>query len=203
MSRTRQFLTRTLLLALAILLPLAAARAQFPAIPGMQQEPMLRIGFGGGVTVPVSDARDAFKNGVNGEGFIQLRIPGGLPPLRFSLAYQKFNLKDIVGSASTSGSSRAIGGLGGISMDLMRGPLRPYVTASVGAFNIKNEVTVEGASQSQSGTHFAIDGAAGLKLKIGRLDAFAEGHVQNVYTDQGAIDTKSIRSVPVTFGVMF
>jgi hypothetical protein len=29
---------------------------------------MVRVGFGGGVSVPVSDAKDAFKDGVNGTG---------------------------------------------------------------------------------------------------------------------------------------
>ena len=50
---------------------------------------------------------------------------------------------------------------------------------------------------------FGIDGGAGLALKIGRLYAFIEGHLQNVYTQRGLIDAKSIQAVPVSFGVLF
>jgi hypothetical protein len=49
----------------------------------------------------------------------------------------------------------------------------------------------------------SIDGGAGIALKIGRLEAFIEGRVQNVYTNEGAIDASTIRAVPVTFGILF
>ena len=41
---------------------------------GGPDEHMVRVGFGGGVSVPVSDAKDAFKSGVNGTGFVLVHI---------------------------------------------------------------------------------------------------------------------------------
>ena len=46
-------------------------------------------------------------------------------------------------------------------------------------------------------------GGAGLAFTLGRIDAYVEGKVQNVYSDQGLIDTKSIRVIPVSFGIVF
>ena len=41
-------------------------------------------------------------------------------------------------------------------------------------------------------------------MKLGRLSAFVEGRVQNVYTkDTGVINSKDIRAVPVSFGLLF
>lgn len=72
----------------------------------------------------------------------------------------------------------------------------------VGGFNVRSALET-GGSTSGSKLQFGVDGGAGLGLKVGSLEAFVEARVQNVYTDRGAIDTKSIRSVPVTFGVLF
>jgi hypothetical protein len=43
----------------------------------------------------------------------------------------------------------------------------------------------------------------GLAIKIMRLEMFVEGRVQNVYTERGMIDTRSIQTIPVTFGIIF
>jgi hypothetical protein len=170
---------------------------------GAQGDHRIRIGFGGGVSVPTSHAADALKSGVNGQGYLLINI--GIP-LRFNLGYQKFDYKDAVlaGSNSSAGTTRMLSGMGGLSINLLSlGPLTPYVTASVGAFNLKDEFTEGGTTTSTSKTNFGVDGGAGIRLKLGRLEAFAEGRVQNVYTDKGAIDTKSITTIPVTFGILF
>lgn len=171
---------------------------------------MVRIGFGGGVTVPVSDARDAFKDGVNGTGFVQVHLPS-LPALRFALTYDRFNLKSLGSSALSgasqddAGHSQIIGGTAGIKLHLLPGPVRPFVMAGLGAFNVQQIVNAAaGGSTTTSDTNFGVDGGAGVEIKIGRLSAFAEGRIQNVYTkNSGFINKSSIQSVPVSFGVMF
>ena len=52
--------------ALAMVALLAQSVPALGQFGGGSPEPMVRVGFGGGVTVPVSDAKDALKNGVNG-----------------------------------------------------------------------------------------------------------------------------------------
>lgn len=186
--------------------PLAA---QFDAGMGATRH-KVRIGFGGGVSVPTQDAGKVLKTGVNGQGFL-LIDPGFIPPIRLNLGYQKFDFKEVLrgglpgAPGIASGENQILSGVAGLSINLIQlGPIRPYVTAGVGAFNIKNDLTnTAGTTTSSSDTKFGIDGGGGLALKLGRLEAFIEGRVQNVYTDKGAIDTKTITSIPVTFGIIF
>jgi hypothetical protein len=171
--------------------------------PAMPQPHRLRIGFGGGVEVPTSNAGDFYKNGVTGQGFLLINL-GVLPAIRVNLGYSRFDFKNALAGEAQSGNSQILSGVAGMRFNLLPGKVRPYLLAGVGAFNIRSTVNADGSgSVSQSATKFGIDGGAGLAFTIGRVDAFVEGRVQNVYTDQGVMDTKSIRTIPVTFGIIF
>ena len=194
---------------IALGLALCTAAAPLPAqLPGMGliagRKPLVQVGFGGGMSVPTSNAKEAFENGVHGRGFMLLNIPG-LPSFRFDLSATKFDWKEaVLGGPTMQGESQVLAGLANLSIDLFKGPIRPYVMAGVGAFHIRNELQAEGeADETNSQTRFGIDGGAGLAIKIKRLEMFVEGRVQNVYTERGVIDTKSIQTVPVTFGIIF
>lgn len=207
-SRGRTTLA-TLASSAACLLALSTtAHGQFPAARGGEEQHLVRIGLGGGMTVPVSDASDAFKSGVNGQGFVLVQLPGGLPALRFALGYDRLALKPTVTNPAApgedeAGHSRIISGVAGLKLHLLPGPVRPYVMAGLGAFNI-DDLERNAASGSTSKTNFGIDGGAGVEIKIGRLAAFAEGRIQNIYTGQnGLIAKNSIQSVPVSFGIIF
>ena len=127
--------------------------------------------------------------------------------------YQRFDYKELVtGQTQSQGTTNILSGVGGLSITLIPfGPLRPYVTAGVGAFHVADDLSAAStatsvataAAASTSSIKFGIDGGAGLRLKLGRLEAFAEGKVQNVYTDQGVINRKNITSIPVAFGILF
>ena len=190
-----------------ILLSSPAVAQGRPMLAGEEQH-MVRVGFGGGVTVPVSDARDAFKDGVNGTGFVLVHL-GELPALRFAFTYDRFNLKasgtSLAGAGQEdAGHSSILGGTVGLKLHLLPGPVRPFVMAGLGAFNVQQLVNAANGSTTTSDTNFGIDGGAGVEIKIGRLSAFAEGRVQNVYTkNSGLINKSSIQSVPVSFGLMF
>ncbi len=59
------------------------------------------------------------------------------------------------------------------------------------------------SATTTSKVHFGIDGGAGLAVTIGRISAFTEGRVQNIYiNDTGVINRKSITQVPVTVGIL-
>lgn len=195
----------------SVILGLALCAAALPLsaqLPGMGlisgRKPLVQVGFGGGMSVPTSNAKEAFENGVHGRGFMLINLPG-LPSFRFDLSATKFDWKEAVaGSPTMQGESLVLGGLGNISINLLPGPIRPYVMAGVGAFHIRNELQTSGEpDESSSETRFGIDGGVGLAIKIKRLEMFVEGRVQNVYTERGVIDTKSIQTVPVTFGIIF
>ncbi|HET7552148.1 MAG TPA: outer membrane beta-barrel protein [Gemmatimonadaceae bacterium] len=190
---------------------LAAASLALTAVAtgANAQQHKIRVGFGGGMSVPVSDAGDAFKSGFNGKGFLLVNL-GGLPSLRIDLGYQKFDYKqefqNPLGSDATDATSQILSGVAGLHIDLIRvGPVRPYLLAGLGAFNVRSSLDSLGNDTGTvSQTKFGIDGGAGVAFTLGkRLDAFVEAKVQNIYTDQGVIDTKSIRVIPITFGIMF
>lgn len=202
MMRNAMSMAASLLLATAAL-PVSAVGQMPGAMPGRH---LVRIGFGGGVSVPTSHAADAFENGVNGQAFL-LFDTGVLPPLRFNLGYQRFDFKDAITGGATAQSS-ILSGVAGLRIDLLKlGPVRPYITGGVGAFHISDDLDestgLPVADASTSTTRFGVDGGGGISLRIGRLEAFIEGRVQNVYTEKGVIDAKSIQSVPVTFGILF
>jgi hypothetical protein len=205
------------LAACGVLLFAAAAHAQsLSTAPSASRSP-IRVGFAGGVVVPRTGASLAtLKTGVHGQGFVLLQLPG-LPALRFNgdYSHMQFDRSSLTGIPTTSGGATTtpdaartvLDGVASFQVDLLHGPVRPYVLAGVGAFNVKDVVdaasSASGAS-SFSATNFGIDGGAGLAIKIGRLDAFLETRLQNVYTKQrGLVDTKSIQSFPVSFGITF
>ena len=199
---------------------LSAARAAatllalaLPAAARAQSDRPIQIGFGGGVAVPRegTTARE-LEAGMQGQGFVLVRLPAGLPPLRFNVDYarQKFSRPTTVrpGAALTDTAAAertALAGVAGMRLDLLRGPVRPYVVAGVGAFSVKDALDVAGgATKDYSNVNFGVDGGAGLALRLGPISGFVEARLQNVYTKQeGLIDTKSIKSVPVTFGLVF
>jgi opacity protein-like surface antigen len=164
----------------------------------------VKIGFGGGTSVPVSDAGDAFKKGFHGQGMVMWSAPVLPIALRGSVGYTKLDLKSL--APGVEGNARILSGLANLSYGFPVGPVKPYLIAGVGAFNLKADVAgVSGPSQ----TKFGIDGGAGVQFSLGGVSAFVEGKIQNIFTDQGlgagvgsAQDFKTL-IVPVTFGIFF
>jgi opacity protein-like surface antigen len=213
--RRRHLAAAAAALLLASLMTASRADAQRYPDRGAGSRP-ITIGIGGGASVPTTGSvKDALKTGVNWHGFVGFRPMAGMPMLRLAADYQKFDFKKEALVAATGGAAttstavadaqtKILGGLANVGFDLLHGPVRPYLLAGVGAFNVKTDGSdASGQSFSRSKTQFGIDGGAGLAVNIGPIAAFVEGRVQNVYTDKGVIDTKSITTVPVTFGIQF
>jgi len=210
----------TMGLALSLCAGAGTASAQIPQTPAPQpqsHEHAIRVGLGGGMSVPVSDAGNALKTGVHGQGFLLVNLGrllhvGALPTVRLNFGYQRFDYKDQftggqTGSAEAlqNAESKILSGVAGLQLDLLHGPVRPYLLAGLGAYRIQSNVDSTGASTdvSTSSMKFGVDGGAGLAFTLGRIDAYVEGRVQNVYSEQGFIDTKSIQVIPVSFGIVF
>jgi opacity protein-like surface antigen len=163
-----------------------------------------QIGFGGGVSVPVSDAKDALKTGWHGTGILRLNMPGLPLDLRGAFSYSRFELDPA--SAGYDGTGRLLSGLANVTYTLpFPGPLKPYLTAGLGAFNLKANPDSAGVSSPDSKTHFGIDGGVGLQFGLMGVHGFIEGKLQNIYTDEGfsSAVTKDIKTqiIPVTFGI--
>jgi hypothetical protein len=178
---------------------------------GIAQQPssyILSLGIGGGATIPVNNSNTSgtstVKTGINGQAYALIQLPGFLA-LRFNFGYQKFDYQNVLNTPS--GPKEILSGVGGLQINLLRGPVRPYITAGVGAFDIKGltdtSTTTTANSSTMSRINFGIDAGAGLAVVLGRVSAFAEGRVQNVYTKDGGFikSAKQINVIPVTFGL--
>ena len=177
----------------------------------------ISIAFGGGASVPIGTYKDALKAGWNGQGSVIFNFAGLPLALRADLNYNRFTFKNDLpfssgGSAGTITTTdditqQIVGGLANITIPFHMGPISPYVTAGLAGFNIKTNLgdAVPGA-ENQSDTKFAVNGGAGLSMRLLGASAFIEAKINNVYTDKKFISNKELKAlqfVPVTFGFVF
>ena len=191
---------KTILGSIAVLVVLASSPLAASAQVGLAHR-FVTVGVGGGMSVPVSDAGDAFKNGYNLQAFARLNVPK-LPVIpRFDLDFSKFDLDDA--QMGVPGTGQILAGLANLQISVLPlGPVRPYVIAGLGAYNLKTET--EGVTPtSVTDTHFGINGGAGVTLHLGMINGYIEGRIDNVFTEKGVIDTKQVQVVPVTLGLTF
>lgn len=191
---------RNTLCAVAVLVVLASSPSAASAQAGLAHR-FVTVGVGGGMSVPTSDAGDAFKNGFNVQGFARLNVPK-LPVMpRLDLNFSRFDLDDT--QVGMPGTSQILSGLANLQIGILPlGPVRPYVIAGLGAYNLKTET--EGPSPtSVTDTRFGINGGAGVAFHLGMINGYLEGRIDNVFTEKGMIDSEQIQVVPVTFGLTF
>ena len=198
---------------LAVVAVAAAVAVSTLAAQGLREaeysQRRLQIGIGGGAIVPRTEARfQEVLTGATGQAYLLLRIAPGLPALRIGadIAHMKFGKARSGFGEATLGSTRTqLGGIASLRIDLLPGPVKPYILAGVGAFNIRDALMNGSARDSTfSTTKIGVDGGAGLSFRLGRIAGFVETRIQNVYTkDQGLINTKSIQAFPITFGLIF
>src|SRR5215207_3053206 len=176
----------TLLVSLAFAASTAAAQRPM----ALESPRLVRFGGGGGVSVPTGDFKKAFENGYNAQGFLQIKPPGVPISVRVTGTFNRFDLKDVqIGTGGdTEGYGQVAGGLANATLHLPLGPISPYIMAGLGALNFKTSVESGSTDVTDSQTKFAINGGAGLAIKLGRMDAYIEGRVANVYTNEGLRD---------------
>lgn len=177
----------------------AGASAQVPRI--------WHVGFAGGMSLPVSDAKDVLKNGFHGQGFFGIDLPKLPLGLRAALDYERFDLKGL--SGTTSGTGSLLGGMANGLWHFPAGPVKPYLSAGLGGFNVKSEIDSAGTTTSASKIHFAVNAGAGLELKLGSISGFIEGRIQNIFTENGVKEGFSSASkiktqvIPISVGLIF
>jgi opacity protein-like surface antigen len=195
--------TSRLVLAVALALS-APALAHAQRSMALESPRTIRFGVGGGISVPTGDFEEVYDQGYNAQAFLLIRPPGLPLSFRVTGTYNRFDQSpEVTSGFERDGYSQIAGALGNVTLHLPLGPVSPYVIAGLGALNFKSVVETASGDVDQSKTEFAINGGAGLAFRVFGADAFLEGRVANVYTDEGFIDTKSIAYVPVTFGIIF
>jgi len=193
-----------------------SADAQFRTNQQGSRRPV-SVAFGGGASVPVGNYKDVLKAGWNGQGSLIFNLPGIPIALRADLNYNKFTFENNVPFSTDGGggtvattddiTQQILGGLANITIPFNMGPISPYVTAGLAGFNIKTKFgdAFPGA-EDESDTKFAVNGGAGLSMRLMGVSAFIEAKINNVYTDKRLISNKELKDlqfIPVTFGFVF
>ncbi len=197
-------------LVFAVTLAASVVLAQTAPLDGAAPGRLVSFGLGGGVSVPVSDAGDAFKNGFAGQGFVRFNLRQLPVAPRLDFTFSRFDLDAVQISTpgvAPTGTGQLLAGLGSLQLPLVRsGAIRPYLVAGVGAYRLETEVDASGAyaGDSESSTRFGVNGGAGVLFRFGSaVSGYVEGRVDNVFTEKGVIDSDQIQVVPVTFGLVF
>jgi hypothetical protein len=200
-TEVSRFMRVPLLLAVALALVSRAA----PATAQTSTDRIVSFGIGGGVSVPLRHARDAYRNGFNGQAYVRLDL-GSIPlSFRGDFTFQSFELQSsqFVGvSGATGGTGTLVGGLASAQVYLLRGAVRPYLVAGLGAYAVRTEL--DGTTLPvESDRHFGLNGGVGLLATIGVLSVYAEGHVDNVYAGRAFDQRDAIQLAPMTLGIVF
>ena len=206
----------TMIVTLSLALTATSADAQFRTNEQGSRRPV-SFAFGGGASVPVGNYKDVLKAGWNGQGSLIFNLPGIPIALRADVNYNKFTFENNLPFSTGGGSGtvattdditqQILGGLANITIPFNMGPISPYVTAGLAGFNIKTKLgdAFPGA-EDESDTKFAVNGGAGLSMRLMGVSAFIEAKINNVYTDKKLISNKELKDlqfVPVTFGFVF
>jgi opacity protein-like surface antigen len=215
----RRLVAAARVLARALVPALAAVLAATTASPAAAQNfapsgKLLSFGLGGGVTVPIDDARSAFDSGINGHGFVRLNLPVFPIQPRLDFTFQKLDIKDIafvdpalgVGGTYSEGEQSVFSGLAQAQVALIRaGPIQPYLVAGVGLASMKTKLEGDPGTDnvSQSATKLTVNGGAGLNVKLGPISGFVEGRLDNIVNDGELMNFDSVQLVPVSFGLVF
>ena len=207
----------TMIVALSLVAMTAtSADAQFRTNQQGSRRPV-SFAFGGGASVPVGNYKDVLKAGWNGQGSLIFNLPGIPIALRADLNYNKFTFENNLpfsaggggGTVATTDdiTQQILGGLANITIPFNMGAISPYVTAGLAGFNIKTKLgdAFPGA-EDESDTKFAVNGGAGLSMRLMGVSAFIEAKINNVYTDKKLMSNKELKDlqfIPVTFGFVF
>jgi opacity protein-like surface antigen len=201
---------RSLAAAAAFLLTATTVSAQAPSTRPVQ------LIVSGGLSVPTGGFGDTHDMGVHADASLLINAFGKSLRLRPELTYMRFGVKDLgslVGTANLQ--DRAAGGaaaasdaisslLGGIAnIEVALGPagFQPFVLAGIGAIKFKSDIS-DGLSSIDE-TKTMLNLGAGVRFRIGAIGGLIEARFNNVPAGDTQTYFRDVRTIPVTFGLVF
>lgn len=177
-----------------------------------------------GTSVPTGNFEDYHNVGIHGDLSVILNLAGQGIRFRPEISYQRFSLKAnsevvplsvapaavafariatlgrVVPGDGSGGSdvSSLLGIMGNVELPLTRGF---YLIGGVGASQVRTGATETGEDASE--TALAYNGGAGLRFRIGSVSTFIEGRLQTLSIEEGRALFTSVRTIPVTIGIVF
>lgn len=177
----------------------------------------IRLVVSGGLQVPTGTFADYHDMGAHADVSVLLNIAGFR--LRPELSYSRFNLKDDFdlpalfgrsGNGAAGGYRRdayddaissLLGGFANIELPLGRGAFQPFLLGGVGAVNVNTEATT--AATAVKELKASLNVGAGVRFRMGPISGLVEARVNNVPSDDAKAFFKDLRTIPVTFGLVF
>lgn len=139
----------------------------------------------------VSVARFAIK------GPIGVVVPLSVDPADGTLA-RAAGARVAPDDEGTSGASTLLTFLGNIELPLARGA---YLIGGVGATRVSSEANDSGDTRQQTALTYI--GGAGVRFRLGSIGGFVEARLQNLSADDATFSFNSVRTIPVTIGIVF
>ena len=178
------------LLALATLAPLGAARAQV-------SNPVKFTIFAG-AALPVGDTQDAVNTGYTVGGALDFRVP--LSPIGFrgELVYSGLEAKGLSGSGVDADVTDFGANLNAVLWLPTATPLRPYITGGPSFSRLKVGVSSGSFSESESSNEWGFNIGGGLQFALGDLGTRLDVRYRRISTEGDAFSI-----IPITFGITF
>ena len=201
--------TVSLVLAIACLATVAGAQAASPR--------PVQLVVSGGVQVPTGGFGDWHELGTHVDASLLINALGSVR-LRPELTYARFKVKetlDMLAAQRLAGQGGAgaargpysdalssfVAGIANLEVPLGPPGLQPFLLAGVGAVQLKSDATT--TAEALSEVKATLNVGAGLRFRLGRIGGLIEARFNNVPAGDTRAFFRDVRTVPVTFGLVF
>ncbi len=170
-------------------------------VAAMPANAQIAFGLAGGATTPTGSLNDRQNLGYNGLATVQLGLPLLPFQLRADLQYNGFGGKNFGGAATNAfngADTRVISGSINGVLNLLPGPIRPYVIGGVGYYDTQLTGT---ASTRKVGYNYG----GGVKFGLTGASVFVEARMHQINDATFSVGggRTTAKFIPVTIGIMF
>lgn len=203
---------------IALLIPALLGVTSLAAAQAPRSTRPVQLVVSGGLQVPTGGFGDVHDLGTHADASLVFNGLGGLR-LRPEISYARFKVKEAIDGLSTQRSSSMgaaggirrdayadavstlLGGFANIELPLGRGGFQPFLLGGVGAVSVKSDATLN--SLKTSDVKASLNVGAGVRFRLGGIGGLIEARLNNVPAGDSKAYFKDMRSVPVTFGLVF
>ncbi len=171
------------------------------AVAAMPANAQIAFGLAGGATTPSGSLNDRQNLGYNGLATLQLGLPLLPFQLRADLQYNGFGGKNFggaVNNAFNNADTRVISGSINGVLNLLPGPIKPYVIGGVGYYDTQLQGT---SSTRKVGYNYG----GGVKFGLTGASLFVEARMHQINDATFGVGggRTTAKFIPVTVGIMF
>ncbi len=170
-------------------------------VAAMPAHAQIAFGLAGGATTPSGSLNDRQNLGYNGLATLQLGLPLLPIQVRADLQYNGFGGKNFggaVNNAFNNADTRVISGSINGVLNLLPGPIKPYVIGGIGYYDTQLQGT---SSTRKVGYNYG----GGVKFGLTGASLFVEARMHQINDATFSVGggRATAKFIPVTVGIMF